>query len=403
MGVISRDCIYLVYEYTVNHLRRNGDLMNKICHLSNAHPRYDTRILFRECVSLYENGYDVTFLVNDDLPDEVINGVKLKSTGLNFHSNRAKRMTKGIKTIYKMALVENAIVYHLHDPELLLIARKLKKHGKKVIFDSHENYYEQIKTKEYIPTIIRNAIAKIYYIYETHVCKSIDGVITPATTLGQNIFEHRCKKFALVNNLPRLSEYKEASNHLKPYNERRGICYSGSLTYNRGISFLTEASKKAKIDITLAGRFNPDSYQKEIVEGENKENIRYLGFLSREETYRMYGECAIGMSTLLDVGQYSKGDNLPTKVYEYMAMEMPVILSNFSYYKKIVEKYQFGLTADPADSQDIADKINYLVQHKKEAEDMGKRGKALVNHKFNWMSAERELLKLYQRILINEM
>ena len=35
----------------------------------------------------------------------------------------------------------------------------LIKQNKKVIFDSHEYYYEQIKTKEYIPAIFRNIIA----------------------------------------------------------------------------------------------------------------------------------------------------------------------------------------------------------------------------------------------------
>jgi len=42
--------------------------------------------------------------------------------------------------IGKKALEVDAEVYHFHDPDLLFLALKLKKKGKKVIYDVHENY-----------------------------------------------------------------------------------------------------------------------------------------------------------------------------------------------------------------------------------------------------------------------
>ena len=373
--------------------------MVKICHISSAHPRYDTRILYRECASLKENGYDVTFVVNDNLPEEYVDGVHILTTGLSNRLKRLRRMTKGVSSVYKIALEADADLYHLHDPELLLIALKLKKHGKKVIFDSHENYYEQIKTKEYLPKLVRIMIASIYLKYETYVCRKIDGVIMPATVGGRSTFENRCKSFTLVNNLPRLSEFKNDKLEIKAYKDRADICYSGGLTYARGIFHLAKASAIAGQKLVLAGRFSPESFGEDILNGKYSENIIYRGFMSREDTYKMYSECAIGMSTLLDVGQYAKGDNLPTKVYEYMAMEMPVILSNFPYYTKAVEEYGFGLTTDPANPEDIAEKIRYLMEHKNEAEAMGKRGREAVEKVFNWSVAEKNLLDLYREIL----
>lgn len=373
--------------------------MKRICHISSAHPRYDTRILYRECASLQENGYDVSFVVNDELPDEIVNGVKVITTNKSCRFNRIRRMTAGVKAVYKKALELDADLYHLHDPELLLIALKLKRHGKRVIFDSHENYYEQIQTKDYIKKPIRSLIASLYYKYETYVCKRIDGVITPATTQGRNIFENRCKRFAMVDNLPRLSEFENKSLVLKDYADRKHICYSGGLTYTRGISHLVEAAFLAKERICLAGRFTPENYGDEILNGKYKSVIDYKGFMSREDTYQMYNECAIGMATLLNVGQYSKGDNLPTKVYEYMAMEMPVIISDFPYYRKVIEEYNFGLVTDPANPEELAAKIRYLIDNKEEAKAMGKRGKKLVYDIFNWNTAKKQLLSIYHDVL----
>mgnify|MGYP006954327009 CR=1 FL=1 len=55
------------------------------------------------------------------------------------------------KHAYEAALALDCELYHLHDPELLPYALKLKRHGKTVIFDSHEFYSLLIQEKGYIP------------------------------------------------------------------------------------------------------------------------------------------------------------------------------------------------------------------------------------------------------------
>ncbi len=372
--------------------------MIKVVHLTSAHPRYDQRILWRECFSLHEHGYDVTLVVNDTQGNETLeNGIRILSTGF-VPQGRWHRMTEGVARVYEVALAQDADIYHLHDPELLRIALQLKQNGKKVIFDSHEFYGEQIKTRGYIPAFARNFVARSYYLYETYVCRKIDGVVVPAFYNGKETFLGRAKRIVHVNNYPRHSEYQ--SIDIPAYGERKGICYSGGLSENRGITNLVKAGKIARYKIFLAGKFSSSAYKKQILDGVSSNEVEYIGYINdREDMFSFYARCAIGVGLLVDDGQYGKMEGLPTKVYEYMAAAMPVLISDFPYNRKIIELYHFGLVANPTDAEDIAAKITWLLEHPKKAEEMGKNGKRLLEEQLTWECvAEPELLRLYRDI-----
>ena len=366
-------------------------MKKKVCHITSAHNRYDQRILHKECISLYEAGYNVTLLVNDEKMDERYKGVEIRSTGKNYKNKRVKRMVLGVHALYKMAKAEKADIYHFHDPELLCLAKKLKRKGCYVIFDSHENYYEQILQKNYIPVFFRKMVAKGYRKYESSVLNIIDGVIFPVCMEGIDI-EKRAKRVAYVNNVPKLDELPSVKTEPKG----RKICYAGGLTYNRGVKHLAEAAKRADVQLYLAGTFESDELKKCVTDDER--HVHYEGFLSRTELYELYQKCAIGMSTLLNVGQYSKMQNLPTKVYEYMAMGMPVILSDIPYNRSVIEEYQFGVVVDPQNVTEIANSITCLMDNPSAMKTMGEKGRELIYGKWNWSIEEKNLLCLYKEL-----
>ena len=141
--------------------------MIRICHVTSAHTRYDVRIFKKECCSLAKKGYDCYLLVNDNNCDEDKNGVKIVSTGLEIHSRKERFIKSHDLLLEKMNMI-NADIYHFHDPDLLSLAAKMKKKGKKVIFDFHENVAKQIRDKEWIPSLIRKMISFFYSKYEKY-------------------------------------------------------------------------------------------------------------------------------------------------------------------------------------------------------------------------------------------
>lgn len=370
--------------------------MTKVCHLSSAHAPNDTRIFHKQCASLAKAGYQVSFVVKAKDAQSVgcttQKGVQVIQVPVD-SSSRLKRMLFGAKAVYQKALEVDADIYEFHDPELLPYGLKLAKKGKKVIFDSHEDYPTQIMEKEWIPAFLRRMISSAYRAYETHVVKQLDAVLFPCTKNGINIFENRAKRVVILSNAVMLEEMTAPQQEVQKSGDT--ICCTGSLTYQRGITHLIRAAHQAGVKLILAGQYSSEEYRRELEAMPEYSCVEYLGYIGRQELAQVYARSSIGMSTILNVGQYASLDNFPTKVYEYMAAGLPVIVSDYPFMRRSVQQDDFGMAVDPDDVQAVAQAIRTILSDPQRAQQMGENGRQAVLQKYNWDIELKKLLELY--------
>ena len=364
--------------------------MISIAHLTSAHQRDSSRIFSKMCRSSTKIG-KVYLVCADGKEDEIINKVNI--VGINKGISRLRRMTTTVNLIYNKALQLNADIYHLHDPELIPIGKKLLKKGKKVVFDSHEHIKNQILSKTYIPKLFRGLIANIYSFYEKKNLKKFSGLIA-ATPKIKNHLSKINSKTININNYPVLNEIREGIK-LKKQNE---VVYIGSISKIRGAEEIISAMNYTKsIRLNLAGKFNEKSLEQKVKMNKAWSKVNELGFLNRKEISNILSRSKVGLVTLYPTINYV--DSLPVKMFEYMASGIPIIASNFPLWKEIVEGNNCGVCVDPLDPKKIGEMIQYFIDNPLVSEKMGKNGLKLSKYKYNWSLEEKKLLSFYDDIL----
>lgn len=380
----------------------NTDHKIKVCHIASIHKMDDMRIFEKECKSLAKAGMDVTLIgFGTAEKTEIIDGVRCVTLCCPIKNN-LEVLTKRNKLSLKEAVKIDADIYHVHEPYLLPIAKKLKRIGKIVIFDSHEYYGWQLRDNIHkikivnVPDSFMKIIGNIYMRYERRICRKIDGVVQVCTMNGVDYFNGRCKRSIFIRNLPDSTDYTRQTP-LRPDNI--SIAMIGGISKERGITQLVKAAYNADTKLYLAGPFLPKSYENELKELTEYQNVEYKGYLNKEGMISLLDQSFIGAATILNMGQYDKIDTFPTKVYDYMAMELPVILSDTRYAKIMNEKYHFAICVDPSKPESIKDAIEWLKANPEEAIKMGGNGRKAIDEELNWEKESLKLIDFYHELI----
>jgi glycosyltransferase involved in cell wall biosynthesis len=369
----------------------------KVCILTSVHIPFDGRIFHREAKSLAQAGYDVVLIARHDRA-EVVDGVRI--VPLAEPKSRIQRMTKLLWRLFRLAVKEDADIYHFHDPELITVGLLFKLRGKKVIWDAHEHYPNSIVDKFWISRGLRRFVSKSFDLFERACVRFFDYVIYTTPLVGAR-YEKMKVRSGRIENYPPL---KLAETFARKPQEK--IMYLGVMSRIRGLVEVVEAfglvaKEYPRWELCLVGSCRPAAFEDELkalaVERHIEAQVKFVPWVAYEEKERFSAQAAIGVVTYLPYANNTSC--LPNKLFEYMLAGLPVIASDFPLYKEVVGSDRCGLIVDPTKPPAIAEAMEYLIEHPQEAHRMGENGRRAVFERYNWEKESQKLLNIYETVL----
>ena len=211
------------------------------------------------------------------------------------------------------------------------------------------------------------------------------------------------KKSAIVLNFPLVDEMKKRVPVKK--REQFTVGYLGGISVERGALMqlnVVEELRSEGLDIAtlFIGPVAEDVLRSEIYErATSKGWAIFTGRVKPEIGWAKIAECHLGFAILEPSPNFI--ESYPTKLFEYMILGLPCVVSDFPLYRRIVDESECGLLLDPLDKDKIKASVRWIMNNPQRALEMGIKGNACATEKYSWNSEYQKLEKLYMELLVS--
>ncbi|MFA5891461.1 MAG: glycosyltransferase [Actinomycetota bacterium] len=290
-----------------------------------------------------------------------------------------------------VGVLERADVYHAHDLNTLAAASwAARLRRARLVYDSHEIAPEQENIVDPAGT------AKL----ERRLIARADAIIhTTPMRAKWAADEYGIPMPVVVRNVPNLRTRVEPialAEHFGFPEGSKVLLHQGGMQPNRGIEVLIRSVALMDERFTLAlvgpGRLRP-TLEGLVAELNLQNRVRFHGPVPHEELLRFVAGAWCGFSLLLDTCLNHRW-SLPNKLFECVAVGVPVIVSDNPEIAEFVIRNEVGETCDPADSSSIASAVHRLDERYEGAREAAARTAPTLR----WEDESRNLIDLYHQV-----
>lgn len=369
--------------------------------VTSIHPDFDARI-WRHAKLLASSGHTVHLVV----PWAVDAGPG--RDGVIFHpftkaKSRASRLLNVPKHLLPALwrILGQVDVVHFHDIDLLPWMTPLALF-KPVVYDVHENYPDEMLVREWIPQLLRWPLAWGVRWGQWLCARVIRNIVLVAPSQEPDFGSLGLRKTYIYNYASR-ALIETAKSDLAQREPK--VVFIGAHHENNGSWLLLDIAERLqarapKIRIITTGRFFDEKFRLQFMEEIEKRglgNIDLLPMVKPPQIMDILNQATIAISPNLRVPQQIKG--IHTKIFEYMAAGLPIVISDLPHQIEVIERNRAGLMARPEDAETFVDAVLRLAGDPALAVELGRAGQqAYIDH-YSYESQLPGVMKFYAALL----
>lgn len=296
---------------------------------------------------------------------------------------------------------EKVDAIHVHDLPLAKVGLEFKQMlGVKLVIDLHENYPALLEISQHTNTLLGKLLSsrKQWRKYEAEMAKNADAIITVVHEMKNRICQLSIEpnKIFVVENTPLISdEVIEKSIDTDFFT----IAYIGGITEARGLQYVLRGlaillKVKKNIRLWIAGDGKYVSQLKVITNelGIN-DNVKFFGKVERSETVKILAKTDVAL--IPHVRSEQSDNSSPNKLFEYMNIGVPVMVSNCISVERVTKEANAGISYIHNSPEDYAEQLLKVINRKDLLIVFGENGKKALLTKYNWNYSSQELIRLY--------
>lgn len=370
----------------------------RVAIVTSIHPDFDSR-LWKHARSLAQLGVEVHFIA----PWKVSGSVD----AVQFHPfMRAERRRERYKIPARIfrhlkPLLRRLDLVHFHDIDILPYMAVLSLF-KPVIYDIHENYPEEMLVRQWIPQRLRKVAFHLVRTGQWVCARKIGNVVLVAPSQEKDLPMKRLRSIYVWNYASEQLANQASDDYLdRPDN----VIFTGSQHPANGsilfldIAFLVSKQRPGARFLCF-DRFASTAFRAEFMN-----TIQRLGLedvvkvepnCKPHELIRYLNQSKVAISANLRIPQQI--DGIHTKLFEYLAVGIPIVVSDLPHQVSLVQKYKCGMLAQPEDPQTFASAIIRLLDDGQTARMLGRNGQSAFREYLSWESQMPPLLEFYERV-----
>jgi len=273
-----------------------------------------------------------------------------------------------------------------------------------VLLDLAENYPGMLDDqRRYSPTSFVGRMIRhpgLARIVEKTALRLVDHIIVVVEESRDRLVDMGIDpaRITIVTNTPPLDRWigYSRAGMASDFHDPAHFVYLGNLDGSRGldtaikaVGLLKERGHCVKLSIIGTGP-NIERYRELTEDLELTDRVAIMGRLGFSKVQQIMNDAHVGLIPHFSTASWNA--TIPNKLFDFMSMGKPVVVSNARPAERIVEEVQCGIVFEERDAEALAEAM-ITMEDKALRDQFGRQGKEAFLKKYNWTVDEQRLFE----------